>query len=97
RKKRSRTGMVVTRIAREFPGFEYTTRRGPAQQLNFIVAVESPQAPSKDGLPSPKLSPEEHQAYAWVGPADSLDDFPMSESMKEVVLKGLEILRTKNN
>ncbi|KAJ7067879.1 NUDIX hydrolase domain-like protein [Mycena amicta] len=81
------TGLVVTCITNEFAGFEYTTRRGDAQQLNFIVQVQNP---AEGGLPSPTLNPKEHQAFAWVGPADSLSDFPMSESMSKVVKDALK-------
>ncbi|KAJ7272971.1 hypothetical protein C8J57DRAFT_1434915 [Mycena rebaudengoi] len=81
------TGLVVTRIAKEFPGFEYSTRRGPAQQLNFIVDVKGTEG---GGLPKPTLNPEEHQAFAWVGPGDSVDNNPTSESMAKVVQSALQ-------
>ncbi|KAJ7170188.1 hypothetical protein C8R46DRAFT_1091474 [Mycena filopes] len=100
------TGLVVTRVVAEFDGFEYTTRRGPARQLNFLVEVEVQEAsasrgggPDEDedegrgrGLPTPILSPEEHHAFAWVGVGDSLEGFPMSESMGKVVRDALAVM-----
>jgi 8-oxo-dGTP pyrophosphatase MutT (NUDIX family) len=80
------TGLVVTHIAKEFPGFEYSTRRGLAQ-LNFIVDVKGTEG---GGLPKPTLNPEEHQAFAWVGPGDSVDNNPTSESMAKVVQSALQ-------
>ncbi|KAJ6526564.1 NUDIX hydrolase domain-like protein [Mycena vulgaris] len=91
------TGLVVTRIVHELPGFEYNTRRGPARQLNFIVEVDADGVlPTEEGLPSPTLNPKEHQAYAWVGVGDPIETFPMSKSMAEVVHKALADILPEN-
>ncbi|KAJ7149082.1 NUDIX hydrolase domain-like protein [Mycena crocata] len=89
------TGFVVKEIVREFEGFEYTTGSGSEEELykqfNFVVEVE-PREEGEGGLPSPKLSDREHQAYAWIGPGDSLESYPMSESMAKVVRNALEAI-----
>ncbi|KAJ7603990.1 NUDIX hydrolase domain-like protein [Mycena polygramma] len=82
------TGLAVKRIVHEFPGFEYDTSRGRAQQFNFFVELDE-STPLEDGLPTLKLDPKEHQAYTWVGPEDSLEQFPMSKDMKVVVQNAL--------
>ncbi|KAJ6482179.1 NUDIX hydrolase domain-like protein [Mycena vitilis] len=83
------TGLAVKQIVKELTGFEYDTDKGPTQQFNFIIDLEEVSPPLKAELPTLKLNPKEHQAYAWVGPEDSLDQFPMSKDMKVVVQSAL--------
>lgn len=80
------TGLVMRTVLCEFEEFEYTTKRGPARQLNFLIDVEQPTASDyRNGELTPILSPNEHQAYLWVKAADSLEELPMSEGMKIVL------------
>lgn len=74
------TGLVITEILAEFESFEYTTKRGPALQLNFIVVANR-----SASEPTPTLSPDEHQAYRWAAANEFLSDLPMSAGMSEVV------------
>lgn len=77
------TGLVASHIVCEFDGgFEYTSGKCISKQLNFLVNVA-------DTDPKVTLNPNEHQAYTWVEAGDSMDDFPMTEAMKESVCYAL--------
>ena len=80
REAKEETGLVMSAVLCEFEEFEYTTKRGPARQLNFLVEVQQSQSE-----PTPALSPSEHQNYLWAGAADSLEELPMSGGMRTVV------------
>lgn len=80
REVKEETGLVTSAVLSEFEEFEYTTKRGPARQLNFLVEVQRSQSE-----PTPALSPSEHQNYIWAGATDSLEDLPMSAGMRTVV------------
>jgi len=84
RETKEETGMVVTAVVSTFEGFRYTTKRGPAVQINFVVHVEN----SNDVV----LNAEEHQAHAWVGREDDLSQFPMTDEMKAAVLRAISLL-----
>lgn len=77
------TGFTITQFLAEFEPFEYTTKRGDARQLNFLVAVNELNVKGEE--PTPTLSPDEHQAYKWASSSDPLSDLPMSEGMSIVV------------
>ena len=80
REAKEETGLVMSAVLSEFEEFEYTTKRGPARQLNFLVEVQQSQSEH-----TPALSPSEHQNYLWAGAADSLEELPMSGGMRTVV------------
>ncbi|KAF8206317.1 hypothetical protein K438DRAFT_1816989 [Mycena galopus ATCC 62051] len=99
RETREETGLVVERVFSEFDGFKYETKRGWAEQLNFLVQVK--------GLEPlrPTLNPEEHQAYMWIESLNELkaDQMPidpatgekkeaMTKEMEEAVEKALEAM-----
>jgi hypothetical protein len=77
----------MSTVLSEFEGFEYTTKRGPARQLNFLVRVQQSQSE-----PTPALSSSEHQNYLWAGAMDSLEELPMSEGMRTVVRNAFRAL-----
>jgi hypothetical protein len=83
------TGLVMSAVLCEFEEFEYTAKRGPARQLNFLIEAQQPHSVTTSSReieePAPTLNPSEHQAYVWVGAADSLEELPMSGGMKTVV------------
>ncbi|KAJ6609250.1 NUDIX hydrolase domain-like protein [Mycena sp. CBHHK59/15] len=89
RETREETGLVVAEILREFAEFEYSTKRGPAMQLNFLVRVQMPGGYSPESL-IPTLNPEEHQAYVWLESLELLESLPMTPGMKGVVANALE-------
>ncbi|KAJ7199156.1 NUDIX hydrolase domain-like protein [Mycena pura] len=76
------TAFKVLRGIAEFPGFEYSTPKGSAQQFNFVVEVEG--GAHKD----PILDPNEHQAFAWVDEGN-FKTFSMSDAMTLVVADAL--------
>ncbi|KAJ7773384.1 NUDIX hydrolase domain-like protein [Mycena metata] len=88
RETEEETGLVVAEVLSEFEHFEYSTKRGPAMQLNFLVRVEH------DG--TLKLNPEEHQACLWIESPGVLDTLPMTAGMKKVVACALEAAKENN-
>jgi len=95
REAKEETGLVISAVLCEFEGFEYTTKRGPASQLNFLVEVQQYQSATSDstmGEVTPVLNPSEHQAYIWVEAGDSLEKLPMSDGMRIVVKNAFEAI-----
>jgi len=89
RETKEETGLMMSAVLCEFEEFEYTTRRGPARQLNFLIEVQQSHSAAASGYQmgeaTPTLSPSEHQAYVWVEASNSLEGLPMSEGMRIVV------------
>ncbi|KAJ7455375.1 NUDIX hydrolase domain-like protein [Mycena galericulata] len=88
REAREETGLVISEVLSEFEEFEYSTKRGAAKQLNFLVRVrEMPEGPLV-----PTLHPEEHQTYVWLESESPsiLDSLPMTPGMNTVVNNALE-------
>lgn len=86
RETREETGLIVTKILKEFRGFAYQTSKGETLQLNFVVEVEA----RVDGPLQVIINPQEHQAIAWLGKGDDREMYPMTEAMKKVVQDALE-------
>jgi len=86
REAKEETGLTMSAVLGEFEEFEYTTKRGLAKQLNFLVEVQQC-AVSDDvsGEPTPTLCPSEHQAYLWAEATDSLEELPMTQGMKTII------------
>ncbi|KAI9506002.1 hypothetical protein GGI25_005739 [Coemansia spiralis] len=89
------TSLVVTRVVNEFVGFDYWTTKYEedesnntddrvvsicTHQLNFCVEVGD--------ASDIKLNPDEHQNHAWCT-KDTLEQFKMTPTMKQVILDAL--------
>ncbi|KAJ7475920.1 NUDIX hydrolase domain-like protein, partial [Mycena latifolia] len=86
------TGLEVSEILAEFEDFEYSTKRGAAKQLNFLVRAEMPEGRADSPL-VPTLNPQEHQAFVWVESLGSLESVPgMTPGMKVVVQNALKAM-----
>jgi 8-oxo-dGTP pyrophosphatase MutT (NUDIX family) len=92
REAREETGLIISEVLGEFEDFEYSTKRGAAKQLNFLVRVESPENPSAGEVLIPTLNPKEHQAYVWLESLSFLDTLPMTPGMKGVVENALKAM-----
>ncbi|KAJ7714965.1 NUDIX hydrolase domain-like protein, partial [Mycena maculata] len=90
------TGLEVSEVLSDFEDFEYSTKKGAAQQMNFIVRARMPGSSDEDEALTPKLNPEEHQAYVWLdseAPQSIPETLTLTEGMQEVVKNALNAMR----
>ena len=84
REAKEETGLMVTKVIAQFPGFDYSTPKKPlVRQLNLLVEA----APGEI-----QMAPDEHDAYAWVD-LESVEKYKLTKPMLACVMHAFQSIK----